>query len=365
MQPTDDNLPDISMTNTKKEMLSAFNELKKKLEEQAETELKPEKKKEELRKNEIVQAADRLTGEGTVTRINELKIEIGKMLTRISDRLEEEAVNYVKLKESIELKKKELKEIYDIEESTYALAALIEAQKQKKQVFEEEMASRKELLDTEINRKRLEWEKEKQVYELALKERDAEEKKVRERQKEEFHYNFQREQQLSQNAFNDQKMKMEKELADAREAFEKRAAETEKNLNEREEKVKEREKFLNDMQKQADQFPAQLENAVNKSVKEVTERLTLEARKNEELLKKGYEGDINVLKTKIQALEQLVSQQNKQIEDLSDRLEKSYGKVQDIAVKAIEGSASAQRLSNIEHHMLLEKKSRQPQESKD
>ena len=104
---------------------------------------------------------------------------------------------------------------------------------------------------------------------------------------------------------------------------------------------------------------------MNKAVKEVTERLTLEASKNEELLKKGYEGETNVLRTKIQSLEHLVDQQNKQIADLSNRLENSYGKVQDIALKAIEGSASAQRLSNIEHHMLLEKKSKQAQESKD
>ena len=365
MKPKDEELPEISMTSTKKEMLAAFKELKQKMLEQAETELKPEKKKEEIRKADVIQAADRLTGEGTVAKINELKIEIGKMLARISDRLEEEAANYLKLKESIELKKKELKEIYDIEESAYALAALIEAQRQKKQTFEEEMTNRKEALETEINQKRLDWEKEKQVHELALKERDAEEKKVRERQKEEFQYNFKREQQLSQNAYNDQKEKMEKELADAKETFAKKAAETEKSLNEREAKVKEREKFLDELQKQVDQFPAQLENAVNKAVKDVTGRLTLEAEKNEELLQKGYEGETNVLKTKIQSLEQLVVQQNKQIEDLSGRLEKSYGKVQDIAVKAIEGSASAQRLSNIEQHMLLERKSKPPQESRD
>lgn len=358
-----DELPDISMTNTKKEMLAAFSELKKKLHEKAETELKPEKKKEERRKAEVIKTADTLTTDGTVEKINALKVEIGKMLSQLSDNLEEEASNYLKLKESIELKKKELKEIYDIEASAFALAALIEAQKQKKQEFDEEMTGRKETLETEIQQKRLEWEKEKQEFEAAVKERNNEEKKLRERQKEEFDYNFKRDQQLSKNTFNDEKEKMGKELAAAKEAFEKKVAETEKNLNEREEKVKEREKFVNDLQTQVDQFPTQLDSAVNKAVKEVTERLTLEAKKNEELLKKGYEGETNVLKTKIESLEQTVAQQDKQITDLSQRLEKSYSKVQDIAVKAIEGSASAQRLSNLEQHLMLEKKSAKPQES--
>jgi hypothetical protein len=358
-----DELPDISMTSTKKEMLAAFEELKKQLHEKAETELKPEEKKDEMRKAEVIKTADTLTTDGTMEKINALKVEIGKMLSQVSDKLEEEAANYLKLKESIELKKKELKEIYDIEASAFALAALIEAQKQKKQEFDEEMTGKKESLEAEIQQKRLEWEKEKQEHEAAAKERDTEERKMRERQKEEFQYNFKREQQLSKNVFYDEKEKMEKELAAAKEAFEIKVVETGKSLNEREEKVKEREKFSNDLQKQVDQFPGQLDSAVNKAVKEVTEKLTLEAKKNEELLKKGYEGETNVLKTKIESLEQAVAQQDKQITDLSQRLEKSYGKVQDIAVKAIEGSASAQRLSNLEQHLMLEKKSAKPQES--
>jgi hypothetical protein len=358
-------MPDISISSTKKEMLAAFEELKQKLHEKAETELKPEKKKEEMRKTEVIKTADTLTTDGTVEKINALKVEIGKMLSQAADKLEEEAANYLKLKESTELKKKELKEIYDIEAAAFALAALIEAQRQKKQEFDEEMADKKESLETEIRQKRVEWEKEKQEHEAVVRERNNEEKKLRERQKEEFDYDFKREQQLSKNTFNDEKEKMEKELTAAKEDFEKKVAETEKNLDEREEKVKEREKFINDLQKQVDQFPAQLDSAVNKAVKEVTEKLTLEAKKNEELLKKGYEGETNVLKTKIESLEQVVAHQDKQITDLSQRLEKSYGKVQDIAVKAIEGSASVQRFSNLEQHLMLERerKAKPSQES--
>jgi hypothetical protein len=119
------------------------------------------------------------------------------------------------------------------------------------------------------------------------------------------------------------------------------------------------------LQKQVEQFPFQLEAAVNKAVKDVTERLTLEAKKNEELLRKGYEGENMVLKTKIDSLEQIVSQHNKQMEDLSARLEKSYTKVQDIAVKAIEGSSSASRLTPLEQQLLMERKTSKTQETKD
>lgn len=358
-----DDVPKVSMTSTKKEMLEAFNELKKKLEDKSETELKPEKKKEEIRSAEVVRVADDLTPENAVIKINDLKTDIGKMLSQLSGQLEEEASNYLKIKESIELKKKELKEIYDIEASAHALAALIEAQRQKRQEFEEETAARKTLLDDEIKHKRQEWEKEKSEHQQRTIEQNAEEEKTRQRQKEEFDYDFKREQQLNKNAFRDEKEKMEKELATARETFEKNVAETEKSLNEREEKVQEREKLIDELQKQVDTFPGRIDDAVDKAIREVTDRLTSEAQKNQELLKKEYHGERNVLQTKIESLEQVVSAQEKQIEDLSGRLEKSYSKVQDIAVKAIEGSSASHRMSVIEQH-LIEKKSPQSQDTK-
>jgi len=358
---------ELSMTNTKKEMLDAFYEMKKKLAEKAETELKPEKKKEEIHKAEIIKAADTLSTEKIVTKINELKTDINKMMSQLAEKMEEETVNYLKLKESIEWKKKELKEIYDIEASSFALAALIETQKQKKQEFDAEMTDKRDHLESEIQEKKSDWEKEKKDHEAALKERDSEEKKARERLKEEFEYNFKREQQLSKNAFIDQKEKLEKELALAKNTFETKVTEMEKKLLEREERLKEREKCIDALQKQVDQFPDQLDSTVNKTIKDITERLTLEARKNEELLKKGYEGDLKVLNTKIESLEQIMVQQNKQIEEMSARLEKSYSKVQDIAVKAIEGSSAAQRFTNLEQQLLLDRdrKSAKIQESKD
>ncbi len=360
-QKKEDDVPKITPSSTKKEMLEAFNELKKQLEEKEENQLKPEKRKEEMLTKEVIQAADTLAAEETTVKINELKSEIGKMLAQISDKLEEETANYLKLKESIDLKKKELKEIYDIEAAAHALAALIEAQKQKRLQYEEEIESQKNTLEAEIKQTRLDWDKEKKAHEEAIKEHDAEEKKARERVKEEFEYNFKRDQQLSQNAFKDQKEKLEKELAAAREEFERKVAETGKSLDEREVKVKEREKFVNDLQKQVDEFPGRLDAMVGKAVKEVTERLTGEAGKNEELLKKEYEGEKNVLKTRIESMEGIVAEQAKQIADLSMRLEKSYGKVQDIAVKAIEGSSASHRISAIEQHF-MERKAVQSQE---
>lgn len=52
-------------------------------------------------------------------------------------------------------------------------------------------------------------------------------------------------------------------------------------------------------------------------------------------MKKGFEGEKNVLQTRIDALEKQVKIQERQINELAEQLNNAYGKVQDIAIRAI------------------------------
>jgi len=72
-------------------------------------------------------------------------------------------------------------------------------------------------------------------------------------------------------------------------------------------------------------------------VKETKEEIQSEARNKEELLKKTFEGERNVLKTRIDSLEKTVKEQREQITQLSQRLDSAYQKVQEMAVKAVGG----------------------------
>ena len=67
-----------TMSNTKKEMLDAYNALLKQLQEKKEAELKPEQRIEEKRANEVVEVASSLSSEGVVKGISSLKFDISK-----------------------------------------------------------------------------------------------------------------------------------------------------------------------------------------------------------------------------------------------------------------------------------------------
>jgi len=77
----------LSTSNTKQEMLEAYNSVLRQLEAQRELEMKPEKKLEEKKAKEVIQVADSLSTEGITKETSNLKIETGKMLAQISDRM--------------------------------------------------------------------------------------------------------------------------------------------------------------------------------------------------------------------------------------------------------------------------------------
>jgi hypothetical protein len=345
----------LSLSSTKQEMMEAYQGVLKLLEEKKETELKPEKKLEEKKAREAVKVADSLSSEGVVQEISGLKIEIGKVLTQIGDKLEDEVNKFKSIQNAIDLREKEIQELYEIEKSALTLAALIETQNQKRQQFETEMAARKEELNQDIQTQRLEWAKEKEEYETQIKERDLGEKKRRDREKEEYDYSFKRQQTLAKDKFEDEKAKLEKESQSKK-------AQMEGELKEREKVIAEKEEELNDLKKKASLFPKELETAVGKAIKETSDRLSLEAKNREELLKKEFIGERNVLTTRIESLEKTVKEQSAQIAGLTQFLEKANQKVQEIAVKALESASAQKSLSSLQQ--LLSEQMKKPGQEK-
>ena len=331
----------LTLTSTKQEMLQAYNTLLKELEARQEGELKPEKKIEEKKNREAVQVAESLTTEGVGKEIANLKLEIGRTLTGISDQLEGEVSRFVAIRNAISAKEKELAELYEIEKSAMSLAALIEAQNQKRQEFTAEMEEKKESLRQDIEATRAASEKEQDEHDAAVKERDAVEKKRQTREKEEFDYAFKREQQTVADRFTYEKAKLEKELKDKKEQME-------QELSAREAAIAAKEAELNDLRKQAAQRPKELETSIARAVKETSERLLMEAKSREELLKKEAEGERNVFKARIESLEKTTKEQSERITALTKQLEAAYQKVQDIAVKTVEGASNSKSIASLQ-----------------
>ncbi|MEW6207912.1 MAG: hypothetical protein AB1631_06065 [Acidobacteriota bacterium] len=342
----------LSAANTKQEMLAAYNDLLKQLEEKRESDLKPEQKIEEKEVKRAVEVADSLSTEGIVREAGNLKAEVGRALAQLSDKLEEQIARYEEIKKAVEAKENELQEIYEIQKAASSLAALIEAQHLRRESFEEEMASRKEELEREIQSTRAEWEKEKKAHEAEKKERDTAEQRRREREKEEYLYGFNREQQLAKDKFEDEKARLEREIVLQREQMEREIAE-------RERVVAQKEEELAELKKRVEAYPKEMEAAVSKAVKDAVQSAQAEAKNKEELIKKEFTGERNVLTTRIESLESTVKEQNEQISKLSQQLEKAYAQIQEIALKTIEGASASKSLESLQQFITESRKQSQ------
>ena len=354
MAAKDPKPPEISMKNTKAEMLEAYNEMLEMLKQKRQAELKPAEVVEEKKAQEVVEVTDSLSTEKVVQTVGALRTEMGKLLGALSDQMEEEIARYRQVRQAVAVKEKELHEIYDIEKSALSLAALIEAQHQTRQQTEAELSARREELMREIETTRAEWQKEQETHEAEVKRRDAEAKKERERQREEYEYVFTREQQLAREQFEDERARMERDITNRREQME-------RELAERERAVVEHEKELGDLRKQVAAFPNELETAINKAVGDAVKNAQSTASATEELLRKEFDGERNVLTTRIESLEKTVREQAEQIGRLSQQVEKAYGQVQDIATRAIESASPSQSLGNMQRLMAEQNRRTSPE----
>jgi hypothetical protein len=324
----------LTMANTKKEMLAAYHALLKKLNQKRDAEMKPAEAVAEKKKAEARAVADSLSTEGIGKQIGILKSEISRTLNELAEKLESETSKYTQVKKAVQSANAELLEIYEIEKAASSLAALLEAQRQKREEFEREITAAQEKHESEMAAQREEWKKENSQHEAMVDERNAADQKQRDREQEEYKYQFARQKKLAAELHEHEKAKLEREVQHRRE-------EVEKDLSTREEAVAAAEVELKDLQEQIEMAQLKQERAVAQAVKETTERLNREHQAKTELLKKEFAGEGNVLKSRIESLQESVEKQAQQIARLSQQLEHSYAQVQDIAIKAIEGSAAS------------------------
>jgi hypothetical protein len=325
----------------RQQMLETLAETEKTVSERRESQSRPEEKVEARTAAAAIAAADELAGRGVVQAIAELKSGIGRMLSDLSDKLEEQVARYVQIQRAIAARDKELREIHEIERSASTLTALLEAHDRKQGELHHDYTEQKQQLEEEIEQTRTAWEQERKIRETEGKERDTAEQKRREREKEEYRYAQAREQQQARDQFADEVAKAQKELAE-------RQAQAERELAERERQMKSREEEFTSLRQRVEAFPKELEAAVTKAVREATARLQQDSAAREELAKREFAGEKNVLMTRITSLEQTAKDQADRIANLVSQADKAYGQVQEIAVRAIEGSTSAKQLANLQ-----------------
>ncbi|MGE4587524.1 MAG: hypothetical protein AB7D05_09295 [Mangrovibacterium sp.] len=332
----------VSSKNTKNEILSAYEELLKKVQEEKTEE--PKKLQERQKQETVVKNAEALSCEGIVKSIADLKVNLSTTLDKLGSSFVSEFGKFEELQQAINLEKKSLEDLYQLSANTDSLSVMLLAQREKREQFEQEMALRKAELDekiktekekfeAEMTEKRALLKKEQEIMQSNAKEEADLLKKSRQREEEEFQYNLKITRKKESDLYEEKKQKLEKELAEKKLAFE-------KEFTEREARVKGAEEELNELRSRAGAFPSELEKAVNAAVKETTEKLETNFRFEKELREKETAGELKLKDQTIETLKNKIKDLDASLKELSHKTATAEANVKDIAIKAIESSSA-------------------------
>jgi uncharacterized coiled-coil protein SlyX len=321
----------LTLKDKKEEMLKAYEELLDKYKEKEKADKGTGKEAEMKRTVEeaVVEKVSTYTVESIIKGLADLKLDLSKTLTDISDKLIAEAAKLEEVQQAIAIETRNLEGIYDIKVAAETLATLIIEHEEKKKAFEEEIVIIKE-----------QCKKDEEEHERMIKERDENLKKERKREDEDYTYNLALSRKKDSNAYEEEKAALKKALKEER-------AIQEKELAEREAIVAAEESEIAELKAKVESFPDSLTKAIDETKKEVTIQTENQAKQKAELLAKETLGEKKVAELKIKNLEDTIANQAAQIEALTKQLNNMTTQVQDIAIKAIEGASGVRALSAV------------------
>lgn len=306
---------EITLKNTKAEILDALNEALKR--EKNINKMKSDPIKEEQKQKEE-------------TAIKNTKVNVEKNI------FSQELINkFNELELAISTLENKLKELYGVEKELNNLTVImnagkdcianIEEEKQQKKTELEEMIKK---LDEEYKEKKEELEKEytKQANNLKIE---------RKREEEEYNYNTKREREINNNKWQDEKNKREQELKLK-----------EEEINKMHKDAKEKEKYIQDLEKKVEEMPKTLLSEYEKGSKDTKLELEKEYKYSTELLKKDFQSIIDRQTDKIESLNEELRKITEQNISLQEKVDKAYIEIKELASKTVETTGSVKIIGN-------------------
>ena len=306
---------EITLKNTKAEILDALNEALEREKNMAKIKYEPEKEEEKKKTEKAIET----------TRENvEQKI--------FSDDLNNK---FKELEVAIKAEEEKLKDLYGIEKELSNLVVVVNAGKDYMAKLESEKEEKTTELEKSIkeleNKYKSKVEDLEKEYELKAKTLKME----RDREIEEYTYKTKREREISNNKWEDEKTEREKLLS-----------EKERKAQELLQKAEENEEHIKELENRVNEIPNLLSEEYARGKADTTSELEKENKYSTELLKKDFQNTIDRQNDKIESLKEELQKSNNEKEALQNKLDKAYIQIKEMATKTVEATGGVKILGN-------------------
>ena len=316
----------ISPKSTKEQILSAYQEAMKRLEENQLN--SPQEEKKTATSVAVVAKASKNSIDSIISDLAGLKLSLTKQVESLEENLTSEFRKLSELRQAIEIENEHLQELYNIKESTHRLSALILAQQEQKNIFEKDIEEQRQTFDQEMKAKKEAFAQQKAVMEQENAEYKAHIGKTRTREEEEYSYALELSRRKDKDDYQTKKAILEKELENKRQE-----------MTERENLLKLREEELNNLRQQVELFPTEVEKARTEAIQKTTEELELKYQFETKLKEQEIQGEKKLQEQRISSLEAKIKEQRDLIDQLTKKADSAVSQVQAIACRALDSSA--------------------------
>lgn len=315
----------ITMKSTKQEIMEAYEEAMKKIAES------------ESGKDDPVAAA---------------KVENDKKIIESAQMIVEDNIlnpviieRYENLKTAIEMKNKELQELYGIETKANSLVAMINAYKDKEIELKDKYNARTKELDDEFTKKELilkeeiaslEKSKEDLINKIQNESNELTKSlnKKHKREEEEYEYNLKRSRKVENDRWEDEKAAREKELAEREAAVKADEAE-----------LADRTSYIEELEKKVEEIPDLIQDAKDKAFADGKAKADKSNAFEVRAIKQQSEYDIKLLEDRVERVAADNEQLKKEKADLQTKLDDAYAQMRELAAETVKSTGGVKILS--------------------
>jgi hypothetical protein len=334
--------PTVSDKNTKAQILAEYERTLAQLNEARSQTLNPAAVKKTKRKREVVEKTQGITTDAVEKSLQTVRNRAAALLSELEDTLKGEVEQLRTVEEAIQLREEEVAEVFGIEKEASSLAALLEAQVQKKQAFEVEMAEARDNFRKEQERARQAWQEEKAEHKRAFELQTQLDQERRDRELEDYKYNFGREERQKLDSLEDQLREQSKTYNATVEA-------REKVLAEREEQISKRETEFTAAQARVAELEAQLETKVADAIEDTKKSMNASKAIAESAIKREYQAQITVLEGKLETTESQLTNAQSRVGRLEEDLSAARAEVQAVALRALDAGSAKEALAAVQN----------------
>ena len=309
--------PEITMKNSKSEILDALNQALKRVEMAEKARLNPEKVEKERNEKRVVEATKKAVEQNVFSKeLNE----------KFND-----------LQAAIAAEETRLQELYGVGKEVQKLALAIEAGRERISAIEAERSEKEEAARISLERLKKEFEQKsaelQAEYDTTMKKLKLE----RTRENEEYQYNLARKREKENNAWADEKAARESEL-------QKRESRATEMLADAESKAG----YIRSLEGKVESIPKTLASEKESVIAATTEALKREYAHQTALAEMERKNAVVRLEDKAAFLEKQLAGSSKAVDVLQGKLDKAYSEMRDLAAKTVETAGSLKIIGNRE-----------------